>query len=583
MPCCLNPDCPDPLNPDGVRFCQSCGTPLVPLLRGRYRIIRPLGRGGFGVTYLAEDEERRNAICVVKQFAPAPPIRHNSNVLAKAEELFNREAEQLLQLGDHSQIPTLFAFFEQENSLYLVQQFIQGQNLQQELKQQGAFDEIQIAALLNDLLPVLQFVHQHHVVHRDIKPDNLMRRHSDRKLVLIDFGISRQIATTLMSGHGTTAGTPGFATAEQLRRGKVYPASDLYSLGVTCIYLLTGKQPIELYDDHQERWLWRDDLARTGRTISTQLGTVLDRLLQEQVKDRYQSAEHVLADLNLPTPLPPSVTPPLSGAPPAPVSPPPAKIATTAPAQPMIALTKHSLKTVLLGMSGALLVGLSGYWYSQFIRTLTAPVPAISQSPDASQSPETLQSPIASSPDEFNYSGTPLFTDPPSPNSPPDPKPDAAAVADVPLTSAAGVDYSRLRDLLAAGDWYKADYETQRQVGAVIGYGTEFDGFINTDNLDQFPCNDLQTIDQLWVAASGGHYGFSVQHRIWQDVENQRASGYLRFAEVVGWRQAGRLVYSHPTFDSKPPAGFYPHIWTTFTPSANDYRYIEARVEQCQL
>jgi formylglycine-generating enzyme required for sulfatase activity len=300
MSYCLNPDCQNPQNPLGTNFCQNCGQPITKL-RNRFKISRKIGQGGFGKTFLAEDADRRNAQCVVKQFAPAPGMRSHPGVLEKATELFNEEAERLLQLEEHSQIPTLFAYFEENSSLYLVQQFINGQSLNDELKTQGTFSEAKIRDLLTDLLPILQFIHDRNVIHRDIKPDNIMRRQSDGKLILIDFGVARQFTGSILSQAGTTVGTPGYAPIEQFR-GTTYPASDLYSLGVTCAGLLTGILPRvdgvnELYNSLEGVWIWREKLP-VNTKVSPELGEILDKLLQDLVKDRYKSAQAVIAALN---------------------------------------------------------------------------------------------------------------------------------------------------------------------------------------------------------------------------------------------------------------------------------------------
>jgi formylglycine-generating enzyme required for sulfatase activity len=298
---CLNPICQKPKNPHNTKFCISCGTKLIEKLRGRFTITGALSQGGFGKTYLAEDEDRRKAICVIKQFATSPDIQSQPAAYQKAVELFNQEAERLLHLEDHPQIPTLFAYFEEQNYLYLVQQFIKGQTLSEELKQQGTFNENKIRELLNDLLPVLEFVHSRQVIHRDIKPDNIIRRQSDGKLILIDFGVAKQASGTLLTHVGTSVGTPGYAPVEQ-QRGVVYPASDLYSLAVTCIRLITGILPNgdgtdPLFDCFNGEWLWQKKLP-PNTTISTQLGQVLDKLLKEYAKARYQTASEVLVALN---------------------------------------------------------------------------------------------------------------------------------------------------------------------------------------------------------------------------------------------------------------------------------------------
>jgi serine/threonine protein kinase len=260
-------------------------------LKNRYRPIKSLGSGGFGKTYLAEDIDKLNTQCVIKQFAPQIT---GTNAFQKAKELFLQEAQQLEELGEHSQIPTLLAYFEENSRLYLVQQFIDGENLLQELENQGIFSESKIRALLQDLLTTLKVVHYYKIIHRDIKPENIMRRRSDGKLILIDFGASKQLQGTVKTG--TSIGTFGYAPLEQMRDGKVYPASDLYSLGATCFHLLTGVHPGELYQEYGYEWVktWRVHLQKP---VNSDLDTVLDKLLQKYYQQRYQSAQAVLQDL----------------------------------------------------------------------------------------------------------------------------------------------------------------------------------------------------------------------------------------------------------------------------------------------
>ncbi|MBW4494815.1 MAG: serine/threonine protein kinase [Oscillatoria princeps RMCB-10] len=293
MSYCLNPSCPNPQNPEGARFCQACGC-LLPL-KERYRAIRPIGEGGFGRTFLAVDEDRLNSRCVIKQFFPQ---FQGTVALQKATELFSREAVRLDELGEHPQIPDLLAFFEQDKRLYLVQEFIDGPSLLQELRERGAFSELQIRQLLGDLLPVLQFIHERKVIHRDIKPENIVRRRKNGQLVLVDFGVASQGAGTELAETGTRAGTQGYAPMEQMRGGAAYPASDLYSLAVTCLVLLAASMPDNLFDPLEGEWIWREKLAKSGKPVSPRLGQILDKMLQNSVRDRYQSAAVVLEELN---------------------------------------------------------------------------------------------------------------------------------------------------------------------------------------------------------------------------------------------------------------------------------------------
>ncbi|MBD2205328.1 serine/threonine protein kinase [Calothrix sp. FACHB-1219] len=297
MTCCLNPACHNPPHSESTTFCSNCRFPLI-VLRNRYRPIQLLGNGGFGKTYLAEDLDKLNEYCVIKQFAPRV---QGTAAINKATELFEQEARRLQQLGEHPQIPTLLAYFEEENNLYLVQQFIDGQNLLAELKQQGTFNAEKIWEVLLDLLNILKTVHQHQVIHRDIKPENIIRRSTDNKLVLIDFGISKQLTMTVINNPGTIIGSPGYAPLEQMQDGKAYPASDLYSLGATCFHLLSGIHPWIMWEQQGYGWVssWRQHLQQPQ---SSELEKILDKLLQKDYQQRYQSAEEVLQDFSSPLP-----------------------------------------------------------------------------------------------------------------------------------------------------------------------------------------------------------------------------------------------------------------------------------------
>ncbi|MDT9256947.1 MAG: protein kinase, partial [Limnospira sp. PMC 1254.20] len=286
---CLNPDCLH-INPDGSQFCQKCGSKLR--LAERYYAKSILGQGGFGRTFLAVDDFKPSKPpCVIKQFLPQA---QGTATLEKAAQLFDQEAQRLELLGKHSQIPELLAYFTADNRQYLIQEFIEGETLQQELDNQGAFTENQIISLLKDLLPVLDFVHQNQVIHRDIKPENIIRRASDNKLVLVDFGASKQVRRTSMSVTGTVIGSAEYCAPEQAM-GKPQYGSDLYSLGVTCLYLLTQVSPSNLYDPLELQWVWREHL--NDNQLSEKLGKILDRLVETVFRKRYQSVAEVWADL----------------------------------------------------------------------------------------------------------------------------------------------------------------------------------------------------------------------------------------------------------------------------------------------
>jgi serine/threonine protein kinase len=398
---------------------------MIPVLRYRYQVMRPIGRGGFGATYLAEDRDRRDAPCVVKQFSPSALVRNHPEALQKATELFNQEAERLLQLEGHAQIPRLFAYFEEQGKLYLVQEFIQGQTLLSELEQCQHYSDHQVETLLHDLLPVLQFIHENQVIHRDIKPENIIRRQQDGKPVLIDFGVARLVTGTILTGGATATGTPGYAPPEQMQQGKIFPASDLYSLGMTALHLLTGIYPYELYDAYSGQWMWRDRLAEQGRAVSDRVGHVLDCLTQALVKDRYVSAADALQALNTgisnigasTPPIPPTVVPnqvdarqtqasPLT-VPQAPGgvyaqnSAPIAANADELMARPVqkMAIAAGALGLVAFGVIGGVLLATPRTPVAES-PTLTAPTTAQPAEPTASADPPTSDPPMADGPEK---------------------------------------------------------------------------------------------------------------------------------------------------------------------------------------
>jgi serine/threonine-protein kinase len=254
--------------------------PLI--LVGRYIPLRLLGKGGFGAAFLARDRYTpAMRQCVVKQFQPSGNL--NPQQLKTAQYLFEREAEVLEELGSrHSQIPDLFAFFplstpglqpgKEDQFFYLVQEFIDGQNLEEELETKGPFSEAQALEVLREILGVLKFVHEHESIHRDIKPSNIMRDKNGR-LYLLDFGAVKQVRT--VAAAGATAGrstgiySMGFAPPEQMAGSQVYPSTDLYALAVTIITLLTGKDPSELYDSYDNGWNWRQYASTPIDTSTT--------------------------------------------------------------------------------------------------------------------------------------------------------------------------------------------------------------------------------------------------------------------------------------------------------------------------
>ena len=312
---CTRPQCPRPQNhfvdlDDNAtlrsaqqKYCSACGMPLI--LAGRYLPIKLLGRGGFGAAFLSRD--RYTPLmrqCVVKQFLPAVDL--SPTQLKLAQDLFEREAVVLEEIGSqHDQIPDLFAFFpvivpglqpnQQDQFFYLVQEYIDGENLEEELGSRGEFSESEVLFVMRSILPVLQFVHDKGIIHRDIKPSNIMR-HCNGKLFLLDFGAVKQVTNSPQGTGNSSTGiySLGFAPPEQMSGGQVFPSTDLYALAVTIILLLTGQKDItNLFDAYSNQLQWRDKVD-----ISPHVAEILDKMLRSAPNQRFQSAEEILIALD---------------------------------------------------------------------------------------------------------------------------------------------------------------------------------------------------------------------------------------------------------------------------------------------
>jgi serine/threonine protein kinase, bacterial len=295
MSYCVNPECPNPKNPADAFLCQACNARL--LVRNRYRVTKSLGQGGFGATFVATDVSLPGEpICVIKQLRPS---NNHEKFLRMARELFEREARTLGKIGNHPQVPRLLDYFEERKNFYLVQDYISGHTIHQEVKQTGLFNEAKIRDFLIDILPVIGYIHTQQVIHRDIKPANIIRRDQDRKLVLIDFGAVKNNVAQLAdmpevggTGDANTqfaVGTSGYAPPEQLAMRPVY-SSDIYALAVTCIYLMTGKSPKDIeYNPQTGAMMWQKHV-QLGRHMTYVLG----RMLEVSVRDRYQTSQEVL-------------------------------------------------------------------------------------------------------------------------------------------------------------------------------------------------------------------------------------------------------------------------------------------------
>ena len=257
------------------------------MIKGRYEITKKLAEGAFGQTFLAKDTQRPGEpTCVVKQLKPA--------AVTVARRLFNTEAEMLENLGKHDQIPQLLAYVEENGEFYLVQEYIAGHPLTDELKPGEPLEEAQVMSILLELLSVLEFVHAQNVIHRDIKPDNIIRRDADGKLVLIDFGAVKKIVSqsnTQRTPHRTILiGTPGYMPNEQID-GQPKLSSDVYAVGMVAIQAITGIYPTQLPKDSQTKEVIWPNQAQ----VSPELAAVLEKMVYYDYRQRYSSAKEALA------------------------------------------------------------------------------------------------------------------------------------------------------------------------------------------------------------------------------------------------------------------------------------------------
>ncbi|MDJ0897325.1 MAG: serine/threonine-protein kinase [Xenococcus sp. MO_188.B8] len=542
---CLNPACKKPRNPEQNKFCHGCGANLAESTQSYqfdyYRVTKLLGQGGFGRTYLAEYSRRYNQPRVIKKLI----TREDDQNQQKIKELFAREAEQLCHL-DHPQIPKLYEYFEKENNLYLVQEFIDGMSLNEEFEQQGAFDEQKIQNILEELLPVLVYIEEQNLLHRDIKPDNIMRRRSDGVLMLIDFGAAR-VKTGRDPTVLTAIYTPGYAAIEHMM-GKPVKASDVYSLGVTCIRLLTGCLPTGttdlIYDYHENRLCWKEYLQERNIKVNDRLAAILDKMVASSLKDRYPDAQAVLEDLlRLNSPLVSRPTVNIIGhnyyVPPTFYL-------------PSRTLAKSARRLGLLAGVVVILTGVVGirWYFNSSQESINQPLLEKLEvqyqqgnyqdcyqlaTDNSNQDNSEIQEWIGKcgleaakvKANAYSYTGAISMA-----QTIPNTVPNYQEVQDFIkywqgkiskyqqeqaqslISKTTGLDYNRLRDLIEVGKWQEADRETTSIM--LQATGRQKVGWFRPADINKFPCDDLRIIDQLWLDSSQGKFGFSVQKEIWQ-------------------------------------------------------------------
>ncbi|MFN6290279.1 MAG: GUN4 domain-containing protein [Pseudanabaena sp.] len=466
----------DRVNSLTAKFCTQCGAKLQ--IQDRYRALKVIGQGGFGKTFLAQDESKPSQPrCVIKQFA-FETINPNASqgTLDIAIRLFEQEAKRLDDLGKHPQIPELLSFTIHEGKQYLIQEFIDGETLEQELARVGAFSEQQVWDVLVEVLQILEFVHSKSVIHRDISPDNIIRRRSDKKLVLVDFGAAKHATATLLAKTGTSIGKASYGAPEQML-GKSVFQSDLFGLGVTCLHLLTNVEPFTLYDVLENEYQWRQFL--NGKVVSDKFGKLLDRMTSYRVKERPNSVIEILHEFRIGQKTSNTVNP----------------------------SSVYSFKGKDL----------------QAERRVSIP----SATPNK-QATKTTSS-------NNSVSNQNVFKSP------------------VELRSAKRIDYHELEKLLKEKEWHEADQLTDHLM--LKASGREKKGWIDFESIKNFPCEDLQTIDRLWVHYSSGLYGFSVQKQIYVECGGKLDFSYPsgetweKFCDRVAWKNEGKWVsYPDPFF-----------------------------------
>ncbi|MFN7554747.1 GUN4 domain-containing protein, partial [Microcystis sp.] len=557
-----------------------------------------------------------------------------TGTLQKAAELFKEEAIRLDSLGRYPQIPELYAYFTaNDGRQYLVQEYIEGQNLEQELKEEGVFNEAKIKHLLSEILPILEFIHSKQVIHRDIKPENIIRRKSDNKLILVDFGAAKFVSPLNRSMTGTIIGSAEYIAPEQ-GNGKAVNASDLYSLGVTCLYLLTGISPFDLFDGGEHEWVWRQWLV--NNPVSNDSGNILDKLIEFGTKKRYQSASEVLQALQIKTSVSISQTT-ITQTPPS-IQLKSAKgidyrnledllkrqqwkEADEETARVMLQAANRTNRTKEgwlrvedidnfpcedLRTIDQLWVKYSGgrFGFSvqgQIYREIGGMEEYNERNWDIFGSLVGWQKNNSWNWQDINYSWqapqghlplirygykgegsyiiyhltSRIFVCQTSSHQIINQKQPVATIIQPPvisvpqtppsiqLKSAKGIDYRKLEDLLKRQQWKKADEETRVVMLQVANRRSE--GWLRVEDIDNFSCEDLRTIDQLWVKYSSGRFGFSVQAKIYRELGGTREYNervWNAFGDRVGWRVNNSWIYRgrDVTFDLKAPHGHLPGV-----------------------
>ena len=518
---------------------------------GRYRIIRCLRKTNFCEIYIAEDlwlpDKSR---CVIKKLQPQPDEQF---MLKTARSLFTREAKVLYKLSEHPQIPRLLANLELKKEFYIVQEFIEGKNLDRaEIIPGKPWSEEKVISFLQEVLEILTFVHQNGVIHRDIKPSNLIRRIDDGKIVLIDFSAVKEITNiTLTEGEGqlltVDVDTPCYMPSEQ-QRGNPRFNSDIYALGMTAIQAITGFPPDQIPRDYQTGEIsWRNCAPH----CSSGLANILDRMVRNDFRERYQNVNEVIGDLE--------------------------KLIGNNEGKSFVTKIIPSnsdrqrkarfllwFAIVLLAL-GIIIFNLKIWNIFQAFKSYQQDNPLLKQ-----DNPLLKQdNPLLKQDNPLLKQDNPLLN-----------KGEYEQVFTEKLTliaAARDVDkkrmYDRLSEFLVAERWREADEQTWELIKQVaVGDGNY--GGISFSELESLSCSDLRTIDNLWLQHSQGHFGFSVQRQVYESLASNKLNAniivFQSFALQVGWKEDKDYTkkeykhYSDLTFSLNSPRGHLPAFSSLF-------------------
>ncbi|MEI3650970.1 MAG: serine/threonine-protein kinase [Dolichospermum lemmermannii FEM_B0920] len=439
-------------------------TPNTPLQNGQYIIKRAIGGGGFGETYLAEDTEE-NRLVVIKTLNREQRQKPD---FAEIQKRFRKEALDLSKCY-HPHIVQVYDNFPEDGLWAIVMEHIDGDDLAAYVEnytaENGYLSETEALRYIDQIGQALECVHERKLLHRDVKPNNILLRRESKEAVLIDFGLAREFQPGKIRSMTATK-TEGYAPIEQYqRRGDFGYYTDVYALAATLYSLLTNRVPIPA-NYRAEEDVKLSPPQKFNQNISDKVNTAILKGMELEPQNRPQTVREFRE---------------------------------------------------LLG--------------------LVVTTPQLENSSSLLSKLKEIFIPKNSTPQPVNQE-VPLI-----------------------LISSCGIDYRKLRDLLAQGEWNEADYETARVMLAVAKPEEEF--HLRVEYINKFPCKDLRTIDQLWVKYSDGRFGFSVQKRIYQDLGGNftyNSDIWDEFEDKVGWTNEGiRLLSDMKTFDkAQVPKGNFP-------------------------